>query len=111
MLAALAALAVRRWAVTLLAVAALGSGFAALGGYLPFGLYEWLWHVPGMSLQRAPARFTLITVLSLSVLAAFGSEWLARSARMAGGRARRLLVAHIGVVLLLALLVGHLVVW
>jgi hypothetical protein len=111
-LAALAALAVRRWAVTFFAVAALVSGFAALGGYAPFGAYEWLWHIPGMSLQRAPARFTLVTSLSLAVLAAYGADWLASTALVREGRARRrLLAAHVAVLTLLGVVGFHLVVW
>ena len=112
LLAALAALAVRRWAVTFFTVAALVSGFAALGGYMPFNLYEVLWHVPGMSLQRAPARFTLVTSLSLAMLAAYGADWLAASWRGAGRQARRrLLMAHLGVLVLLCAILVHLVIW
>ena len=113
-LAVVAALAVRRWAVTFFAVAAVVSGALALGGYAPYGLYEWLWHVPGMSLQRAPARFTMITALSLSVLAAYGADWLAGSAMTGGGRTstrRRLLVLQVVVLVLLGTLVIHLVMW
>jgi hypothetical protein len=112
MLAVLATIAVRRWAVTFFAIAALVSGFAALGGYAPFGIYEWLWHIPGMSLQRAPARFALITALSLAVLAAYGADWLASNSLVReGGRRRHLLIAHVAVLGLLGVLAFHLVVW
>jgi hypothetical protein len=112
LLATVAVLAVRRWAVAFFAIAALVSGFAALGGYLPFDWYRILWHIPGMSLQRAPARFTLITALSLAMLAAFGAQWLTAAWRGAGRRARRnLLLAHLGVLALLAVIVVHLVIW
>lgn len=113
-LAVVAALAVRRWAVAFFTVTALVSGLFALGGYAPFGLYEWLWHVPGMSLQRAPARFTLVTALSLSVLAAYGTDWLASSANAGAGRAggrRMLLVLQVAVLGVLGVLAFHLVTW
>lgn len=111
-LAVIAAVAVRRWAVTFFTVAALVSGFAALGGYAPFGAYEWLWHIPGMSLQRAPARFTVVTALSLAVLAAYGADWLASTSVVREGRARRrLLIAHVAVLAVLAVLAFHLVAW
>lgn len=112
LLAAVAALVVRRWAVTFFALAALVSVGAALGGYLPFGLYEWLWHIPGMSLQRAPGRFTLITTLSLAMLAAFGADWLAAiTADATRGRRRRLLVLHVCALVVLGVLVAQLVAW
>ena len=64
MLAVAGALAVRRWAVTFFTVAALCQpGWWPWAATLPFGLYEELWLIPGMNLQRAPARFTLITTL------------------------------------------------
>jgi hypothetical protein len=113
-LAVVAAVMVRRWAVTFFAVAALVSGFVALGGYAPYGLYEWLWHIPGMSLQRAPARFTLITALSLAVLAAYGAEWLATAGSAVSSRPglrRGLLILHVAVLGLLGVLVFHLVAW
>lgn len=113
-LAVVAALAVRRWAVTFFAVAALVSGFVALGGYAPYGVYEWLWHVPGMSLQRAPARFLLITTLGLSVLAAYGADWIAASGVLRTAREgarRRLLTVQLAVFGLLALAAFHLVAW
>jgi len=111
-LAVVGAMAVRRWAVTFFLVAALVSAVAALGGYAPFGLYEWLWHVPGMSLQRAPARFTLITTLSLAMLAAFGADWLASASVELGRRYRRFLFAlNVAVFALLALMVAQLVAW
>src|SRR5215212_8187545 len=112
MLAVVAALAVRRWAVAFFTVAALVSGVAALGGYAPYGLYEVLWHIPGMSLQRAPARFTLVTSLSLAMLAGFGADWLTVVSKEVSGRLRRrLLLVHVAVLGLLGLLTFHLVVW
>ena len=113
-LAGAAVAGVRRWAVTFFAVAAVVSLIAALGGYAPFGLYEKLWHLPGMSLQRAPARFSLITTFSLAVLAAFGADWLAGLTarhRSTVWRRRRLSGVALGVLLLLAVLTLHLVIW
>jgi hypothetical protein len=113
-LALVATLAVRRWAATFFAVAALVSLVIALGGYAPFGLYEGLWHIPGMSLQRAPARFTLITTLSLAMLAAYGADWLASSCRAPAAwsrHRRRLLALHVGVLVLIGAIAFHLVAW
>jgi hypothetical protein len=113
LLALLALVAVRRWFVLFFGLVAAASGFLALGGYAPFQLYERLWSVPGMALQRAPARFTLLTTLALAVLAAQGVDWLAR--RRVDGSAdrhsRHLLVMQVGVLVGLAALVGHLVIW
>lgn len=109
-LAVVASLAVRRWAVTFFTLVALASGLVSLGGYAPFGLYELLWHVPGMHLQRAPARFTLITTLALAVLAAHGADWLARQGAARAGR-RRLVALQLTVLGLLALLTAHLAIW
>lgn len=113
-LAVVAALAVRRWTVAFFTVTALVSGLFALGGYAPYGIYEWLWQIPGMSVQRAPARFLLIASLGLSVLAAYGADWVA-SAAAAGTRPgiarRRLLVVQLAVVGLLVLVACHLVAW
>jgi len=113
-LAAAAVAGVRRWAVTFFAVAAIVSLIAALGGYAPYGLYEKLWHLPGMSLQRAPARFTLITTFSLGILAAFGADWLAgltAGQRSSVWRRRRLSGVALGVLLLVGVLILHLVIW
>lgn len=44
-------------------------------GHLP---YSWLLHVPGVTGIRAPARFWMLAVLSLSVLAGFGITRLGR---------------------------------
>ncbi|MFN8635723.1 MAG: YfhO family protein [Chloroflexota bacterium] len=113
-LAVVAAVAVRRWSVAFFTLTGLVSGLFALGGYAPYGLYEWLWLIPGMSLQRAPGRFTMVTALSLAMLAAHGADWVAArasdSARGSRGR-RQLLALHVGVLLLLGALLFHLVVW
>ncbi|MCC7369620.1 MAG: YfhO family protein [Chloroflexi bacterium] len=113
LLAVVAVLGVRRWAVTFFALATGVSVVIALGGYAPYGLYEQLWLLPGMNVQRAPARFTLIAVLSLAMLAAFGADWLAarRDERGVARWRTQLIGLHVGVLALLGLVLGHLVVW
>ena len=71
----------RHWSVAFFGVVAVVSGLLALGGYAPFGLYELLRTLPGMDLQRAPARFTFLTGLALAMLAAHGADRL----RLVGG--------------------------
>jgi hypothetical protein len=113
-LAVVAAVSVRRWAVTFFVVAALVSLVVALGGYAPFGLYEKLWLVPGMNLQRAPARFTMITTFSLAMLAAFGADWLTGvlgGPRLPRWHRRLFSLLSLGVLGLLGILVAHLVAW
>jgi hypothetical protein len=64
----------------LLAIAALafacslGPTAAAPGAidWTPFGLMS---HLPGLSLFRAPARFALLVMLALSILAAYAARW------------------------------------
>jgi hypothetical protein len=85
-----------------------------LGGYAPGGLYEAIWQLPGMNVQRAPGRFLMIAGLSLAMLAAFGAQWLVNSARVAfdeARRGRRLLVMHIGVLAVLGGLMYALITW
>ncbi len=55
------------------------SGLLCLGGYLPAGMYRLAWQLPGISLMRAPGRFSLLLVFSLAVLAGFGAQWLMSS--------------------------------
>jgi hypothetical protein len=48
-------------------------GPAASGtDWTPFGLIS---HLPGLSLFRAPARFALLVMLAMSVLAAYAARW------------------------------------
>jgi hypothetical protein len=55
------------------------------------GPYGWLLGiVPGMDGMRVPARFAIIVIAALSVLIAFGVEWMMRRA---GRRIRPLLIA------------------
>lgn len=53
--------------------AAVGGAAAGSGAdWTPFGLIS---HLPGLSLFRAPARFALLVMLALSVLAAYAARW------------------------------------
>ena len=47
--------------------------------------------VPGMDGMRVPARFAIVVIAALSVLLAFGVDWLigARRARTASADSRR----------------------
>jgi hypothetical protein len=54
-----------------------GAGTAAAkatgaGDWTPFGLIS---HLPGLSLFRAPARFALLVMLAVSVVAAYAARW------------------------------------
>jgi hypothetical protein len=66
----------------------------------PFGLWPYVYWLPGMSFIRVPSRFIILAVLALSVLAGFGFDSLSRAL----GRANRLRasLAPAIVVLLLA---------
>ena len=75
-------------------VLGLVSLWLALGS--PFLLYRLVYSWPGFSFIRVPARFTLITLLCLSVLAAWGFERLTRRWSVNG---RRLLAVAAGAVL------------
>jgi hypothetical protein len=113
-LALVAAVMVRRWAVTFFTLAALVTGVLSLGGYAPGGLYEAIWQLPGMNVQRAPGRFLMIAGLSLAMLAAFGAQWLVRSAGIVAGegrRGRRLLVLHLVVLAILGGAIYSLIAW
>ncbi len=119
-LALVALLRVRHWSVGFFGLVALVSGFLALGGYLPLGLYELLRAVPGMDLQRAPARFTFLTVLALAFLAAHGADRLAlagrtdsraRSRARTRGRSRELLGVQLGSCVALVAILVQLVSW
>ena len=51
--------------------------FGIEGGWLPYStFYEWL---PGFRSLRAPARFAVLVMLGLAVLAGFGLSWLLRA--------------------------------
>lgn len=51
----------------------------------PFGLWQYVYWLPGLDFIRAPSRFTIPGVLALAVLAAFGFDAITN--RIAGARA------------------------
>jgi hypothetical protein len=53
----------------------------ALGQYSPINLHYQLWMLPGLSSLRAPGRFTLVVILALAMLSAYGLAWLGEMAR------------------------------
>jgi len=63
----------------------------------PFGIWRWVYWLPGLNFVRVPSRFMLLGMLALAVLAAAGFDRLA--ARLTG--ARRLVAASIAGALLL----------
>jgi hypothetical protein len=75
----------------------------AMGKYTP--VYGLLFHLPGVSLVRVPARWLLVCTLSVAVLAGAGVDWLL--AQRNGVRAlwRALRMPLIGSLLLIAVLV------
>ncbi len=44
----------------------------------PFSIWRWLYWMPGLNFIRVPSRFTMLGVLALGVLAAYGFERLTR---------------------------------
>jgi hypothetical protein len=62
----------RRPEVRFFWLAALASAVLAVGNYLP--LYDWLQSIPGFNLFRAPVRWSMVTNLALSLLAAYGFD-------------------------------------
>ncbi len=53
-------------------LAALVSALLAVGHYIP--LYDWMQTIPGFNFFRAPARWSMVTNLALSLLAAYGFD-------------------------------------
>jgi hypothetical protein len=47
----------------------------------PYGLWQYVYWLPGFNFIRAPSRFTILGVLALGVLAGFGFDAIARRAR------------------------------
>ncbi len=82
----------------LIAIVALALSLGPMGG---FGPYDLLTRVPGLALFRAPARFALLVLLAVAMLAAFGSAavWTALE-RKKGARLRRGLVAVVSLAML-----------
>ena len=65
----------RRDAALFYAVLALATLWLSAGA--PIGPWPWLYSLPGFSFIRVPSRFTILSLLCLAVLAAFGFERLA----------------------------------
>ena len=42
----------------------------------PYGLWQYVYWLPGLNFIRAPSRFMILGVLALGVLAGFGFDWL-----------------------------------
>ena len=108
---AFAVLALTRWRGTaeavgararaffvLLALGALAFSLGPMGG---FGPYDLLTRLPGLDLFRAPARFALLVLLAVAILAALGSAavWTALE-RTKGTRLTRGLVAVVSLAML-----------
>lgn len=100
-LAAIALWRVRRREVVAWAILAGIGTLVALGQYSPINLHYVLWLLPGLSGLRAPGRFTIVVILAVAMLAAYGLAAL-REQRVDLGKALRGLgVASACVVLVL----------
>lgn len=87
----------------------------ALGDYSPLNLYTYLWTLPGMNLQRAPARYSYLGVFAIAALAGIGTQTLWETLRVwpTGARPplRWLVLWLVGLVAGLLALLWHLVAW
>jgi hypothetical protein len=77
----------------------------ALGQYSLLNLHYVLWLLPGLSGLRAPGRFTVVVVLALAMLAAYGLAWLQQHALALPGRSQRQVRGVVGGALVLAVTV------
>jgi len=59
----------------------------------PFGVWQYVYWLPGFNFIRAPSRFTILGVLALAVLAGFGFDALTRRLRGAARDAAGAVVA------------------
>lgn len=79
-LAAFAMLAVRRRAVGLFALLAVGGLLISLADESPIKVFRTLWQLPGFSSLRAPGRFSYLVVFGVAGLSAFAIDhWLRRA--------------------------------
>jgi hypothetical protein len=69
----------------------------------PFGVWRWLYWLPGLNFVRVPSRFTIVGMLALSLVAAAGFDRL-----MAGRRAAARAIAG---AVCAALLIGEFAIW
>jgi Bacterial membrane protein YfhO len=87
----------------------------ALGDYSPLNLYASVWNLPGINLNRAPARYSYLGVLAIAGLGGLGAQVLWMNLRTWPNGVRRscrfLLVWQVGLVVALAALIWHLVIW
>ncbi|MFN0071528.1 MAG: YfhO family protein [Chloroflexota bacterium] len=86
LLAAVAVFFVRSRVVAWLTLGVLLNLWLALGDYATPNPYYWLWNLPGFSVMRAPARFSLVIMLAVGCLAGIGADWLNRRASQGFGR-------------------------
>ncbi len=86
--------AARRDVATLYGLLTLLGWWLAIGP--PYGIWRFVYWLPGLNFVRAPARFTLLGVLGLAVLAGIGFDRL--TARVAARR-RLVLAAVVGALL------------
>ena len=113
-LALSAVVTVRRWPIPFFALVAAVATIVSLGGYAPYGLYATLLELPGMSVQRAPARLAMLITLAVGILAAYGADWLVRRSRSGSGarhRERALVILQLAVLGVLGGLIFHLAAW
>ena len=79
-----------RWAYLAMAIV---SVWLAIGP--PFGIWRWIYWLPGLNFVRVPSRFMMLGMLALAVLAGFGVDRI-----VSGLRRRTLVTAVIGAALL-----------
>ncbi len=105
-LAAVAVAVVRGRDVAGWAVLAGVATLVSLGQYSPINLHYLLWLLPGLSGLRAPGRFTIVVILAVAMLAAYGLAALqhGRVGRTAGRRMAR--VAAISALCVVAVVLG-----
>jgi hypothetical protein len=80
-----------RWAYLAMAIV---SVWLAIGP--PFGIWRWIYWLPGLNFVRVPSRFMMLGMLALAVLAGFGVD------RIVGGLQRRTLATFFVAAALLA---------